>query len=133
MLLYLISKLWVPFGLNDCFVLDLSTTPAEQIYVKAYNNQSLPCPGANEHSLVYSLEWFSLTHSKVIVDYSETSLTVYTEQHRISLGKDYGMIMHPVLAADTGDYICILNNRLQPDGIIQLRVLGKSNEKLKVA
>ncbi|KAJ8955432.1 hypothetical protein NQ318_003530 [Aromia moschata] len=105
---------------------DVTSTPTEQILVKAYRNQSLSCPGANEHSLVYALEWYSLTQDRVILDYSKTFLTVYTEPHRISLGRDYGMILHPVLAADTGDYVCLINNRLQPDGVVQLRVLGKS-------
>ncbi|KAJ8913196.1 hypothetical protein NQ315_009033, partial [Exocentrus adspersus] len=116
-----------PFAVNQndipIRVFDVSSTPTEQIFVEAHHNQSLPCPGANEHSLVYALEWFSLSQHKVILDYSKNSLTVYTEQHRISLAKDYGMTIHPVLSSDTGDYICLINNRLQPDGVVQLRVL----------
>ncbi|XP_056645742.1 tyrosine-protein phosphatase 99A [Diorhabda sublineata] len=102
---------------------DSATIPTEQIIVKAYQNQSLQCPGANEHSLVNSLQWISLTQDKKILEYSRSSLTVYSEQHRISLAKDYGLTIHPVVAIDTGDYICLINGRPEPDGVIQLRVM----------
>lgn len=94
--------------------------------MKADHNQSIPCLGANEHSLVNSLQWFSLSHDKKILEYSKNSaVVVYDDPNRIGLAKDYGMTIHPVRASDTSDYICLINGRPEPDGVIQLRVMGK--------
>lgn len=85
------------------------------------------CPDVSEQSLVWALEWYYLTHQIKLVEFTSDSTTVWDNQHRISLAQDnYALSFHPAIAEDSGDYICLVNSRPKPDGIVRLIVRGES-------
>lgn len=105
---------------------DVTNLPVQTIVIKAGENKSLACPGVNEHSLVLALEWLSLTHHVKLVEFMSDTTTVWDNQHRIALLSDtYGLSFHPAVAEDSGDYVCLVNSRPKPDGIVRLIVQGK--------
>lgn len=104
---------------------DVTNLPVQSIIIKAGENKSLACPGVNEHSLVIALEWLSLTHNDKLVEFMSDSTTVWVNQHRIALLPDtFGLSFHPAIAEDSGDYVCLVNSRPKPDGIVRLIVQG---------
>lgn len=109
------------------FFSDATNLHTEIITIKAGENKSLPCPGVNEHSLVSALEWYSLTHQIKLVQFASDSTTVWDHEHRISLIlENYALNFHPALAEDSGDYICLVNSRPKPDGIVRFIVKGNA-------
>ncbi|CAH1378086.1 unnamed protein product [Tenebrio molitor] len=103
--------------------IDVTNLPVQSIIIKAGENKSLACPGVNEHSLVLALEWLSLTHHVKLVEFMSDSTTVWDNQHRIALLPDtFGLSFHPAIAEDSGDYVCLVNSRPKPDGIVRLIV-----------
>lgn len=106
-------------------VSDTTNIPVQTIIILASQNQSLPCPGVSEHSLVQELEWIFLTHPTKLVGFMSDTTTVYRNQLRISLQQDsFALVLHPALAEDSGDYICLVNSRPAPDGVVRLIVQG---------
>ncbi|KAJ3623225.1 hypothetical protein MTP99_019465 [Tenebrio molitor] len=104
-------------------IFDVTNLPVQSIIIKAGENKSLACPGVNEHSLVLALEWLSLTHHVKLVEFMSDSTTVWDNQHRIALLPDtFGLSFHPAIAEDSGDYVCLVNSRPKPDGIVRLIV-----------
>ncbi|XP_044256980.1 tyrosine-protein phosphatase 99A isoform X3 [Tribolium madens] len=104
-------------------IFDVTNLPVQSIIIKAGENKSLACPGVNEHSLVIALEWLSLTHNVKLVEFMSDSTTVWVNQHRIALLPDtFGLSFHPAIAEDSGDYVCLVNSRPKPDGIVRLIV-----------
>lgn len=84
---------------------------------------TLACPGINEQSLVLALEWRSKLK---LVEYIGESTTVWENKHRISMLPDtFALHFHPVVADDSGEYICLVNSRPKPDSIVLLIVQGK--------
>ncbi|CAH0561936.1 unnamed protein product [Brassicogethes aeneus] len=123
--LTVLSVLTVTFttGFAERRNFDVTSLHTEIITVKAGENKSLPCPGVNEHSLVSALEWFTLTHQIKLVEFASDSTTVWDHEHRISLIlENYALNFHPAVAEDSGDYICLVNSRPKPDGIIRFIV-----------
>jgi hypothetical protein len=60
------------------------------------------------------------------------STTVWDNQHRIALLPDtFGLSFHPAIAEDSGDYVCLVNSRPKPDGIVRLIVQGTSQKNHK--
>ncbi|GJQ68134.1 hypothetical protein Trydic_g10717 [Trypoxylus dichotomus] len=104
-------------------IYDVTGLPVHSIVIKAGEDKSISCPGVNEHSLVLELEWLSLTGHLSLVEYMSDSTTVWVNQNRISLLSDsFGLSFHPALAEDSGDYICLVNNRPKPDVLVRLIV-----------
>ena len=105
---------------------DVSDLQVQSILLKAGDNRTISCSGVNEHSLILTLEWHSLTNHVKLVEYMSDVITVWANQQRLSLLSDtFGLSFHPVLAEDSGKYICLVNSRPKPDGIIRLNVQGK--------
>lgn len=94
--------------------------------LKAGDNRSISCPGVNEHFLVSSLTWLSVTHQVKVVEFNSDTTTVWANQNRISLlPETYGLSLHPASGEDSGDYICLVNGRPRPDVIVRLIVQGE--------
>ncbi|XP_025835596.1 protein sidekick-2-like isoform X2 [Agrilus planipennis] len=105
--------------------IDLTDVPIESYVVQAGDNTSFPCTGTTEYSLVTELEWrfFTKTQNIKIIEYAKGNTIVAYKQHRISLqSKTHALNFKPIIAQDTGNYICLVNNRPRPDGVLQLIV-----------
>lgn len=105
---------------------DTMNSLVEEVVVEAGKNVTLGCPGVTEDSLVLMLEWRA--NGMRLLEYKSKSTTVVrrTEQNRMSLSlKNYSLQLHPVTAADTGMYECLVNNRNAPEAVIKLIVRGR--------
>lgn len=105
---------------------DAMNSLMEDVVVEAGKNVTLGCPGVTEDSLVLMLEWRA--NGMRLLEYKSRSTTVVrrTEQNRMSLSlKNYSLQLHPVTAADSGTYECLVNNRNAPEAEIKLIVRGK--------
>lgn len=105
---------------------DAMNSLVEEMVVEAGKNVTLGCPGVTEDSLVLMLEWRA--NGMRLLEYKSRSTTVVrrTEQNRMSLSlKNYSLQLHPVTAADTGTYECLVNNRNAPEAVIKLIVRGR--------
>ncbi len=101
---------------------------------------TLRCRGVNEHSLVRRLEWIckgcrstSSSHETTVVlfkavaaEASNGSIEVDPAlEARSSLGpKAFSVDIDPVEAGDSGDYVCLVNNRRKPNAFVRLLVQG---------
>ncbi|KYN00450.1 hypothetical protein ALC62_08754 [Cyphomyrmex costatus] len=106
---------------------DAMNSLVEDVVVEAGKNVTLGCPGVTEDSLVLMLEWRA--NGMRLLEYKSRSTTVVrrTEQNRMSLSlKNYSLQLHPVTAADTGMYECLVNNRNTPEAVIKLIVRGSA-------
>lgn len=93
--------------------------------MQAGDNQTVSCPGVNEHSLVMQLEWLSLASRLSIIEFAGKGITVWGNQDRISLvSENFGLRFHPVEGMDTGDYVCLVNSRPNPEAIVRIIVQG---------
>ncbi|KYQ48874.1 hypothetical protein ALC60_11927 [Trachymyrmex zeteki] len=104
---------------------DAMNSLVEDVVVEAGKNVTLGCPGVTEDSLVLMLEWRA--NGMRLLEYKSRSTTVVrrTEQNRMSLSlKNYSLQLHPVTAADSGMYECLVNNRNTPEAVIKLIVRG---------
>lgn len=97
----------------------------EEVVVEAGKTVTLGCPGVTEDSLVLMLEWRA--NGMRLLEYKSRSTTVVRHfRDRMSLSlKNYSLQLHPVTAADSGTYECLVNNRNAPEAMIKLIVRGK--------
>lgn len=110
------------------FITDITNLEVRTYMVKAGENKSLPCPNVTEFTLINNLEWVSVTNRGVLVGYSGSSTTTWFNHSRISLLKPFfELFFHPASAEDSGDYVCLVNNRPRPYAVIRLVVEGKYN------
>ncbi|XP_050457004.1 tyrosine-protein phosphatase 99A isoform X3 [Cataglyphis hispanica] len=116
--------IWVVFKATTAGGLyDAMNSLVEEVVVEAGKNVTLGCPGVTEDSLVLMLEWRA--NGMRLLEYKSRSTTVVrrTEQNRMSLSlKNYSLQLHPVTAADSGMYECLVNNRNAPEAVIKLIV-----------
>jgi len=93
--------------------------------VEAGKTVTLGCPGVTEDSLVLMLEWRA--NGMRLLEYKSSSTTVVRHfRDRMSLSlKNYSLHLHPVTAADSGTYECVVNNRNALDAVIKLIVRGE--------
>ncbi|XP_025074112.1 uncharacterized protein LOC105427378 [Pogonomyrmex barbatus] len=119
--------IWVVFKATTAGGLyDTMNSLVDEMVVEAGKNVTLGCPGVTEDSLVLMLEWRA--NGMRLLEYKSRSTTVVrrTEQNRMSLSlKNYSLQLHPVTAADSGMYECLVNNRNTPEAVIKLIVRGK--------
>lgn len=104
---------------------DAMNSLVEEVVVEAGKTVTLGCPGVTEDSLVLMLEWRA--NGMRLLEYKSRSTTVVRHyQNRMSLSlKNYSLQLHPVTAADSGMYECLVNNRNAPEAVIKLVVRGK--------
>jgi len=97
----------------------------EEVVVEAGKTVTLGCPGVTEDSLVLMLEWRA--NGMRLLEYKSSSTTVVRHfRDRMSLSlKNYSLHLHPVTAADSGTYECVVNNRNALDAVIKLIVRGE--------
>lgn len=108
---------------------------------KAGTNITLACPGVSPGTYIYLVEWKCLGcacpgcpnpngEGSRILRYND-KLTRWDgddeENPRRALSFDqFGLQLAPVRAADSGTYLCLLNNRREPDSPMILTVEGES-------
>lgn len=64
-----------------------------------------------------------------LVELRRDSTTVWQNRERVTLNSDsYALNFHPVLAGDTGEYKCLINDRRLPESILKLVVQGKPRQ-----
>ncbi|XP_017780189.1 PREDICTED: contactin-4-like, partial [Nicrophorus vespilloides] len=104
---------------------DITSLPVESMLLQAGDNITVSCPGVNEQSLVLALEWFSVSNNQKLIEFASDTITVWADQDRISLLRDtYGLDFHPIAAEDSGDYVCLVNNRPKAEALVRLIVQG---------
>lgn len=101
----------------------------EEVVVEAGKTVTLGCPGVTEDSLVLMLEWRA--NGMRLLEYKSRSTTVVRHfRDRMSMSlKNYSLQLHPVTAADSGMYECLVNNRNAPEAVIKLIVRGRWRDR----
>ncbi|RLU16100.1 hypothetical protein DMN91_011858 [Ooceraea biroi] len=101
---------------------DAMNSLVEEVVVEAGKTVTLSCPGVTEDSLVLMLEWRA--NGMRLLEYKSSSTTVVRHfRDRMSMSlKNYSLYLNPVIAADSGMYECVVNNRNALDAVIKLIV-----------
>ena len=112
---------------------------------RAGTNMTLACPGLSPTSYVYLVEWKCagckctgcpdpngegmriLRYNNELTRW-DTANRDEVERRSLDI-KNYGLKFGPVTAEDSGTYLCLINNRREPDALLQLTVEGTSKEK----
>ncbi|EZA52068.1 hypothetical protein X777_09076 [Ooceraea biroi] len=104
---------------------DAMNSLVEEVVVEAGKTVTLSCPGVTEDSLVLMLEWRA--NGMRLLEYKSSSTTVVRHfRDRMSMSlKNYSLYLNPVIAADSGMYECVVNNRNALDAVIKLIVRGE--------
>lgn len=107
---------------------DAMNSLVEEVVVEAGKTVTLGCPGVTEDSLVLMLEWRA--NGIRLLEYKSSSTTVVRHfRDRMSLSlKNYSLHLHPVTAADSGMYECVVNNRNALEAVIKLLVRGEYSQ-----
>ena len=123
-----------------------------RVLARAGTNMTLACPGLSPTSYVYLVEWKCagckctgcpdpngegmriLRYNNELTRW-DTANRDEVERRSLDI-KNYGLKFGPVTAEDSGTYLCLINNRREPDALLQLTVEGKIrkpalNEKIK--
>ncbi|XP_063603042.1 tyrosine-protein phosphatase 99A-like isoform X3 [Penaeus indicus] len=104
---------------------------------RAGGNVTLACPAARD-TYVLLLEWRCrgcelpsdpvAPHEVSLVEYRSESVTLFHHDSRMSLNPtNYSLSFRPVLASDSGTYVCRVNNRDDSELPIKLIVQGEEN------
>ncbi|XP_037804914.1 uncharacterized protein LOC119599252 [Penaeus monodon] len=107
---------------------------------RAGGNVTLACPAARD-TYVLLLEWRCrgcelpsdpvAPHEVSLVEYRSESVTLFHHDSRMSLNPtNYSLSFRPVLASDSGTYVCRVNNRDDSELPIKLIVQGKGDWRL---
>ena len=118
--------------------------------MESNTNISIGCPGITRNTFVVQLEWRctgncgSGSNSKksslakksaknkehgLLKYVKDQGTTVFKNKKRLRLDMEmFSLEFDPVTAADSGNYKCLINNRPNPDAVIDLNVLGRGNE-----
>ncbi|OXA52430.1 hypothetical protein Fcan01_12292 [Folsomia candida] len=127
-------------------LLNVQSIQTDTVVTEAGSNLTLACPGATEHSLVSVLEWYchgcssagvlqqpSSSHpgDVKLVELRRDSTTVWQNRERVTLNSEtYALNFHPVVAGDTGEYKCLVNDRRLPESILKLVVQAQQQQQL---
>ena len=99
----------------------------------------MACGGVNANTLVRKLEWLcrgcrsaSPSHETTIASFKadeggNSSVAIsdgLADRITVPLGV-FGLSVDPVSAGDSGDYLCLVNNRRRPNAVVRLLVQGK--------
>ncbi|CAB3361379.1 Hypothetical predicted protein [Cloeon dipterum] len=116
-------------NVNAASVYDIPHLRREKVFMKAGANASLACPGVGEQSIVINLEWLCMRCGSSgvseikLVEFMGESTTVWEHRGRISLNQEtFSLNLQPVLSQDSGEYVCLVNNRPTPEAIVKLVV-----------
>ncbi|XP_071519180.1 uncharacterized protein [Panulirus ornatus] len=110
------------------------------VVTRAGGNVTLECTGAKD-TYVLLLEWRCrgcelpgepISPQEVsLVEYRSESVTLFHHDSRMSLNSEtYSLSFRPVLASDSGSYLCRVNNRDDSQMPVRLVVQGKSSLKM---
>ena len=113
-----------------------------RVLARAGTNMTLACPGLTQSSYVYLVEWRCIgckctgcpdpngEGTRILRFNNELTrwdTAAKDEVARRTLDiRNYGLKFGPVSAEDTGMYLCLINNRREPDALLQLTVEGRA-------
>ena len=116
-----------------------------RLLARAGTNMTLACPGLSPTSFVYLVEWKCLgckctgcpnpngEGTRILRFNDELTrwdTAARDEVQRRTLDiRSYGLQFGPVTAEDSGTYLCLINNRREPDALLELTVEG--NKKVQ--
>ena len=118
-----------------------------RVLARAGTNMTLACPGLSPTSYVYLVEWKCagckctgcpdpngegmriLRYNNELTRW-DTANRDEVERRTLDI-KNYGLKFGPVTAEDSGTYLCLINNRREPDALLQLTVEGSTTSKEK--
>ena len=135
--------------------LTISDEPAElrkgnlaRMLARAGTNMTLACPGLSPTSYVYLVEWKCLgckctgcpnpngEGTRILRFNDELTrwdTAARDEVQRRTLDiRSYGLQFGPVKAEDSGTYLCLINNRREPDALLELTVEGNKKRKKSI-
>lgn len=113
-----------------------------RVLARAGTNMTLACPGLTPTSYVYLVEWKCIgckctgcpdpngEGTRILRFNNELTrwdTAAKDEVARRTLDiRNYGLKFGPVSAEDSGTYLCLINNRREPDALLELTVEGEA-------
>ncbi|XP_035894669.1 tyrosine-protein phosphatase 99A isoform X1 [Anopheles stephensi] len=105
-------------GSGTSRIFDIENIPVIKYVAVAGKNITLDCPGVNERSLVETLVWRT---SHTIAEYVN-GLPLVSNQRLTLVADNFSLLLSPATASDTAEYSCLLNDRHNPEAIVDLLV-----------
>ncbi len=119
---------------------EVTASNLARVVARAGTNMTLACPGLTPTSYVYLVEWKCVgckctgcpdpngEGTRILRFNNEltrwdTASEDEVARRTLDTGS-YGLRFGPVAAEDTGSYLCLINNRREPDASLELTVEG---------
>ncbi|XP_058457054.1 tyrosine-protein phosphatase 99A [Malaya genurostris] len=101
---------------------DIENIPTVKQVAVAGTNVTLACPGVSEHSLVDRLVWRT---TRIVAEYTNGQplpSPAVSNQRTTLLPDNFSLHFGPAFATDTAEYSCLVNDRHNPEALVDLLV-----------